>query len=117
MILLLSIFVGCSDKRIILVPQTEYYPTFPTKDFNQSEKYKIDMWVETEDVNGTTKTYLVAEKIPMMSFIRNTKELRSNYNLLLKKLNEFNEEIKNQNKIQNEKKPIEVDKVNDKWFK
>jgi hypothetical protein len=113
----LLMFSGCADKRLILVPQSEYYPTFPTTDFQKSEKHKIDMWIETEDVNGTTKTYLVAEKTPMMSFIRDTKELRSNYNLLLKKINEFNAKIKEQNRIQNEKKPTEVESINNSWFK
>jgi len=116
-IVVLMFLTGCADKRLILVPQSEYYPTFPTTDFQKSEKYKIDMWVETEDVNGTTKTYLVAEKNDMMGFIRNTKELRSNYNILLRKINEFNQKIKEQNKIQNEKKPTEVESIKDSWFK
>ncbi len=114
LVLLLS---GCADKRLILVPQAEYYPTFPTHDFGKSEKYNINMWVETEDVNGTTKTYLVAEKTPMMGFVRDTKELRSNYNLLLRKINDFNVKIKTMNKIQSEKKPTEVDNIDDSWFK
>ena len=113
----LMFLTGCADKRLILVPQSEYYPTFPTTDFKKSEKYKIDMWVETEDVNGTTKTYLVAEKNDMMGFIKDTKELRSNYNILLKKINEFNQKIKELNKIQNEKKPTEVESINDSMFK
>jgi len=118
---ILSIFIvlllsGCSEK-IILVPQAEYYPTFPTSDFNTSQKYTIEMWIETEDVNGTTITYLVAEKDDMKKFIRDTKELRSNYNLLLRKINQFNGIIKELNKIQNEKKPKEVDNIDNSWFK
>jgi len=110
-------FSGCADKRLILVPQSGYYPTFPTTDFQKSEKYKIDMWVETEDVNGTTKTYLVTEKNDMMGFIRDTKELRSNYNTLLKQINRFNQRIRELNKIQNEKKPTEIESIDSAWYK
>jgi len=102
-------FSGCAEKRIVLVPQSEYYPTFPTTDFNTSKPYKLEMWAETEDVNGTTENYLVAEKLQMMGFIRDTKDLRGNYNLLLKKLNEFNTKIEDMNQVQNSKKPQEVD--------
>ena len=115
-IALLSI-VGCAEKRIILVPQNSYNPTFDTSDFNVSSPYKIDMWVETEDINGSTMTYLVTDKNDMMGFIRNTKELRSNYNLLLKKINEFNNKIKEQNRIQNEKKPYEINSIKDSLLK
>jgi len=113
----LIMFNGCADKNLILVPQNSYYPTFPTNDFQLSQKYKIDMWVESEDVNGTTVNYLVTEKNDMMGFIRNTKELRIKYNLLLKRLNLFNLKIKELNKIQNEKQPTEVNNIGDSWFK
>jgi len=115
-IALLSI-VGCAEKRIILVPQNSYNPTFDTSDFNTSKPYKIDMWVETEDINGSTMTYLVTDKIDMMGFIRNTKELRSNYNILLRKINEFNQKIKELNKMRNEKKPTEVKSIDSAWYK
>jgi len=116
--IIMVIFIsGCADKRLILVPQSSYMPTFPTQDFQKSEKYSLDMWEEQEDVNGTTIKYLVAEEKPMKGFIRNTKILRSNYNLLLRKLNEFNNNIKEQNRIQNEKKPQEVQSIKDSWFK
>jgi len=117
MILLFSVFTGCVDKRIILVPQAQYYPTFDTSDFNQSKKYHINMWEESEEVNGTTVNYLVAEKQDLMGLIRDTKNLRSTYNVLLKKINEFNIIIKEQNKVQNSKKPTEVESINDSWFK
>ena len=116
MILLFSVFTGCVDKRIILVPQAQYYPTFDTSDFNQSKKYHINMWEESEEVNGTTVNYLVAEKQDLMGLIRDTKNLRSTYNVLLKKINEFNIIIKEQNKVQNSKKPTEVESINDTWF-
>jgi len=108
---------ACADKRLILVPQSEYYPTFPTQDFKKSKKVKLDMYVEQEDVNGTTITYLVTRKEDMMSFIKDTKELRSNYNVLLRKINEFNLKIKEQNRIQNEKKPTEIESIDDSWYK
>ena len=117
LLLTLFLFSGCADKRIVLVPQSEYYPTFPTQDFNMSKKYPISYWVETEDVNGTTETYLVAEEKDLLGFIKNTKELRMNYNVLLRKLNMFNLEIQELNKIQNEKKPTEVEDIKDSWFK
>ena len=116
-LLILIGFTGCADKQIILVPQAEYYPTFNTDDFNTSTPVTLDMWVETEDVNGTTLTYLVAEKDDMLMLIENTKTLRSTYNVLLKQLKIFNERIKELNKIQNEKQPKEVDTIKDSWFK
>jgi hypothetical protein len=113
----LIMFAGCADKRLILVPQSEYYPTFPTTDFQPSQKHKIKMWVESEDVNGTTKTYLVADKKDALLFIEDAKTLRSTYNVLLKKINEFNLKIKEQNKIQNEKKPTEIESIDSSWYK
>ena len=117
LLLTLFLFSGCADKRIVLVPQAEYYPTFPTQDFRISQKYPMSYWAETEDVNGTTITYLVADEKDLLGFIKNTKELRTNYNVLLKKLNMFNLEIQEQNRIQNEKKPTEVEDIKDSWFK
>jgi len=116
-ILLVGILSGCADKRIVLVPQTEYYPTFDTSDFNVSRKQDLEMWVETEDVNGTTKTYLVAEKTKMLIFIKDTKELRSQYNVLLRKINDFNEKIKEMNEIQNNKKPQEIESIKNSFYK
>lgn len=119
--LLLAIFIiggaGCADKRIVLVPQSSYMPTFPTQDFNTSKKYPLEYWVETEDVNGTTITYLVADEKPALGFIKDTKELRSNYNLLLNKIIEFNLKIEEMNKIQNKKEPTEIDDIDDSFFK
>jgi len=103
---------GCADKKIILVPSNTYYPTFPTKDFQKSEKYSLEVWEEQEDVNGTIKKYLVADKYEAFGFIRNTKELRSNYNLLLNRIKLFNNKIKKLNTEQKNKKPIEVNDVN-----
>ena len=52
-----------------------------------------------------------------MGFIEDTKELRSTYNALLKNIIIFNTEIKTQNKIQSEKKPVEIEDIDDGWFK
>ena len=122
LIFLFSIFIiiagtGCSEKRLVLVPQNSYYPTFPIEDFNTSKKYKIEMYSETEDVNGTTINYLVAEEKPMLGFIKNTKDLRKNYNLLINKIKAFNAKIKEMNKSQNSKKPQEVKSIDDNFYK
>jgi len=115
--LFIALFSGCSEKRLVLVPQSSYMPTFPTENFSTSEKYKLEIWSETEDVNGTTINYLVAEEKPMLGFIKNTKDLRKKYNLLLNKIKTFNDKIKEMNKIQNEKEPQEVKSLNNNFFK
>lgn len=118
LVFLISIgFTGCADKQIILIPQTEYYPTFDTSEFNVSKPYTLEMWVETEDINGTTQTYLVADKDDMLGLIKYTKELRIKYNVLLKELNKFNKKVIEINEKQNQKKPKEVDSINNSWFK
>jgi hypothetical protein len=106
--LTLLFFSGCAEKTVILVPQTEYYPTFPTSDFKEAKGFKIHPWTETEEVNGSLKTYLVIDYDEAMKCIEHNKQLRSDYNLLRSKLIKFNEEIKEMNRIQNEKKPQEV---------
>ena len=117
LLMLLSIS-GCTDKRLILVPQSSYMPTFPTMDFNKSSSYEIEFWIEEEKTDDNkTNLLMVAEKTPMLGFIRNTKELRSNYNLLLRKVNEFNLKIKELNKIQNDKKPTEIESIDNSWFR
>jgi hypothetical protein len=113
-------FTGCADKQIILVPQTEYYPTFDTSEFNVSEPYVLDMWVNVEDTNGTDGTKevsLCSDKQEMLGLIRDTKELRAKYNVLLKELNKFNKVIVEMNEKQNAKQPKEVDTIDNKWFK
>lgn len=96
-------FTGCSE-RIILVPQSQYYPTFPTDDFNTSEQFSLLMW-EQEDGNNT---YLVADKEDMFELFRDTKNLRADYNVLLEELIKFNLKIEKLNKIQENKKPTEI---------
>ena len=105
MLLLLS---GCTKDRMILIPSSTYYPTFNTDGFTKSDKYELEVFVETEEVQGKTITYLVSKKDNMMGFIEDTKKLRSNYNTLLERLKDFNLKIKEQNKLQNEKKPTEL---------
>jgi len=108
---------GCADKRIILVPQAEYYPTFPTQDFNVSKKIHFEYWVETEDVNGTTEIYLVTEKKDFDKLLQEIKKLRMNYNTLLENIKKFNVTIKEINVIQQNKKPTEIESIKDSWFK
>lgn len=107
------IFSGCADKRIILVPSNTYYPTFNTSDFNVSKKYKMNMF----EINDNNSTSICADDYDMTNFIRNTKELRSNYNILLDKINKFNKKITKMNNEQKEKKPTEVNKIPPSWFK
>jgi len=107
-LLTLFLFTGCAEKTIILVPQTEYYPTFPTEDFKESKPFPLSPWIETEEINGTTVEYMVFDKDEALKYIERNKQLRSDYNLLRRKLIKFNEQIKEMNRIQNEKKPQEV---------
>jgi len=95
---------GCTDKTVILEPQNTYIPTFSTKDFNISKKYKIKVWEEQENVNGKIIKYLVADEKEALGFIKNTKELRNNYNTLLEKLKKFNAQIIERNKNINNNK-------------
>ena len=116
--IIIVLFIGgCSDKRLILVPQNQYYPTFPTADFNVSKKYHFEYWIETEEETGNIKNLMVADEKDLQGFIKDTKTLRSTYNVLLKKLNGFNLKIQEMNKIQNEKKPTEIEDIKDSWFK
>jgi hypothetical protein len=112
-LMLFLLFSGCADKRIILVPSNTYYPTFDTSDFNVSKPYHLDMWVDDDN----NETALCSDKSEMMGLLRNTKELRSNYNILLQKLNEFNKKILLMNEEQKSKKPTEVDKIPTSWYK
>ena len=102
-ILMLLSFTGCSE-RIILVPQAQYYPTFHTNDFNKSTPVSLIIW-EQKDGNNT---YLVADKENMIKLIKDTKNLRSNYNILLEELIKFNLRIRELNRLQGEKKPTEI---------
>ena len=109
-ILLFTLLIsGCADKRIILIPSTQFYPTFPTTDFKTKPvKYPLVIWEETQDVNGTQETYIVGYKKDILKYIENAKQTRSDYNLLLRSINNFNKQIDNQNKLQNNKKPQEI---------
>lgn len=104
-------FSGCVDKQIILVPQSSYYPTFNTSDFNKSNPYKIQMWINDDNES------LCADKDDMSGLIYDTKTLRSNYNILLEKINKFNKRIEKLNEEQRKKKPQEVEKIPTSWFK
>ncbi len=101
-IILLSIFFfqGCYDRRIILIPSTEYYPTFRTTDFNPQES----MYLDITDENNI----IYIDKPLFLKYIEYNKNNRSDYNVLLNKVNEFNERINELNQIQNSKKPQEI---------
>ena len=107
-IISLFLLTGCLEDRIILVPQSEYYPTFPIDDFKKSEKYEFYPWTETES-NGTV--YIVSHEKDFNGFVYNTNNLRRKYNLLVRKVTKFNSDIDELNNIQNNKKPQEVDKL------
>ncbi len=101
---------GCADKRIILVPSSQYYPTFPTSDFQpKPTKYPLAVWEQSQDVNGTIKFYLAGDKKDILKYIEDAKQTRSDYNLLLRSINNFNGQIETQNKLQNDKKPQEIE--------
>ena len=96
---------GCvGGTKLILVPQVQYYPIFNTSNFKPSEKYKLKIWQE-EDANGT---YIVSNKQDALDFYKDTKILRTNYNLLLKKINDFNIRVEELNKKQAELKLQEI---------
>ena len=101
-------FSGCAEKRIVLVPQSQDYPTFVTQDFEEKQDFELDLW-EEEDANGT---YLVSDKDHLLEFIEWSKQNKSDYNTLLKQINIFNSRIEKLNQIQNNKKPQEVNDYN-----
>ncbi len=115
-IVFIFVLSGCSSK-IILVPQSEYYPIFNTDEFNISKPINIDLWVEVEIVNGKEVTYLVSNKDEMLFLIEDVKNLRLNYNVLLNNLNIFNSQIKELNKLKNKKQPKNIDKIDNSIFK
>jgi len=111
-LLFVFIFTGCAKDRLIYIPSKTYYPTFPTNDFSKSEKYPLTYWVEeeVEEVEGTIKVrkYMVVHLEDGLDLISHTKELRADYNLLLKKLEEFNFKVRVLNEEQELQKPIEI---------
>jgi len=108
LLILLILISGCSENRVIIVPQSTYYPKFPIEHFNKSDKYKLELWTETEEINGTEKTYIVSDEKFMLGFIKDTKNLRKEHNLLIDEVKKFNEEIDKINKIQSQKTPYEI---------
>jgi len=110
--------VGCAaSPKIMLIPSSTYYPTFNTSDFNISKPHKINLWVQTQYIGKKKKVTICSEKKSMLSLIEYTKKLRSKYNILLTRINAFNAQIKKLNQKQKMKKPVEVNKIPDKWFK
>jgi hypothetical protein len=103
-ITMLVFLTGCSTERLILVPQTQDYPTFNTEDFTVKEPFPLTVW-EEEDEKGS---YLIGNKDHMLKFIQWSKQNRSDYNTLLNELKKFNNRIKELNNIQNAKKPLPV---------
>lgn len=98
------LLTGCTDKTLILVPQSEYYPTFPIEEFEEKQKCEYELWEESDN----NATYLVGHKKPIMKCIGENKENRKTLNLLINKVKKFNVKINELNKIQNEKQPQEV---------
>lgn len=113
--LLLSIiiaftFTGCwYDKTVVLVPSGQHYPTFHTSDFSEKTDPDLDIWEESEDINGTAVLYLVSDKQDMLDYIEDNKQTRSDFNLLLRSIKNFNLQITELNTIQNAKKPQTID--------
>jgi hypothetical protein len=107
-LILSTIFlIGCGETKYILMPQEGNAPTFETKDFKYKEVISIEAWPE-EDENGT---YIVTKEDDFTYFTEDYKNLRSNYNLLLRNIISFNGDVFKWNEEQNNKKPIEIDKA------
>ena len=114
LLLTLVLFVGCTPKdRIILVPQSQDYPTFNTTDFKLKQSFPLEVW-EEEDENGK---YIVGKEQHVLEFIKWSKQNRSDYNVLLKQLNNFNKRIIILNDISKNKQPQEVQKIKDSDLK
>lgn len=113
MVLLVSIlFTGCSE-RLILVPQSQDYPIFPTDQFSLSKEVEIDVWLEEEE----DEKYVVMDETDYVKLLTSIKRLRSEYNFLLKEVNIFNVRIHHLNQIQREKQPEEVKKIDFNLYK
>lgn len=103
-------FTGCwYDKTVVLVPSGQHYPTFHTSDFSKKIAPDLDIWEESQDVNGTVELYLVSDKKDMLEYIEGNKQTRSDYNLLLRSIKNFNLQITELNNNQNAKKPQTID--------
>ena len=100
--------IGCGQDRFILIPPKAEHPTFETKDFQYSKTFKFTGWEESDD-NGT---YIVTEKDHGIAFIGSAKTDKSNYNLLLRQINNFNTETEKLNAEIRMQKPQEVDSYN-----
>jgi len=96
-------FIGCSEK-VIMVPQKTSYPIFNASEFKKAQDYELE--AEIRDINGST--YIQIEKDKFMDFVRYTKKIKKNYNILLSNLNKYNTEIEKINtEIQNQE-PKEI---------
>lgn len=100
---LLLLLTGCTE-RLILVPSSQHFPTFAIEEFQEAKKCEQEMWIETDDNN----TYLVSYEKPAKKCLKENKDNRGKYNLLIKKVKDFNVKINELNKIQAEKQPQEI---------
>lgn len=110
LIISMLFLIGCGEDRFFLVPSADYSPTFKTSDFKQSKPFTLEGWEET-DLNNT---YIVTPKLHFLDFTKDAKTDKSKYNLLLKKIREFNLEIEKQNEYQKNRKPQEIETYNAK---
>ena len=107
--ILAFLFTGCSwmvQDRIILMPNGTYYPTFPIEEFKKAEPCDYDMWpLQFDDDN---KSYFFSEQAPTIKCSTENKQNRSDLNLIIKKIKDFNVKIELENQKQREKKPTIV---------
>ena len=102
------IFSSCTSTKYILVPQAEYYPTFSVQDFSEYEDIDVKVNVKKVLENNTTVTYIIVHEDEFIKFLKYTKTIKNEHNLLLRRIKEFNTEINKINEEQKNKKPIEV---------
>jgi len=90
-------FISCSQPIIL--------PKVNINSFSYSKKYKLRVYIEKHSDN---KEFMIIEKNRAFKFIKHTKQLRSNYNLLLYKIRNFNTRIKNEQIRLNNKSSREI---------
>ena len=99
------LLTGCVQKRTVLVPQSEYYPSFPMTGFEKFEPIEIDTYVREYQENNKTTVFIVVEQNEFLRLVEYTKNLRETHNLLIDKITTFNRTIQDLNKRESNKKP------------
>jgi len=111
------LLVGCTEKQIILVPQINYYPVFPINEFKESKTITLNIWTQEKIINKVPIKEIVMTEVDFLRYAKDILELRSNYNLLLNNVIEFNEEINKRNIEQDEQEPQLVKDIDEESLK